>query len=172
MQNMKRQLSRHNKHLLQQYLENKYPDMKQVIKCNCQRSVRDQCPMPGQCNVYNVVYESTVTRADNGHHETYTGVTKDFKQRYSGHKRSMGNRDANQNTLSTYIWNELKDKGNIPYDIRWRVIDRGPTFNPVNYVCRLCTLEKYHILFNPAGASLNQRSEFFSICRHEAHAKL
>ena len=89
----------------------------------------------------------------------------------------MGNRDANQNTLSTYIWTELKDKGNIPYDIRWRVIDRGPTFNPVNYVCRLCTLEKYHILFNPAGASLNQRSEFFSICRHIkpqllAHAKL
>ena len=30
----------------------------------------------------------------------------------------------------------------------------------------LCLKEKFYIIFNPAGASLNQRTELFSVCRH------
>ena len=164
MPNMQRQLSRHNKKLMQEYLEEKYPDIKEVVRCNCQRSRRAECPMPGQCYVMNVVYECTVTRADNGHVETYTGVAKDFKVRYRGHTKSFRDRETNQTTLSSYIW-RLKDEG-VQYTMSWRVIDRGPPFNPLSYVCRLCTVEKYHILFTRQGATLNQRSEFFAVCHH------
>ena len=87
------------------------------------------------------------------------------KVRYRGHKSSLTKRDGNQTTLSTYVWN-LRDQG-VPFDMEWSVIDRAPAFNPTSYVCRLCTLEKYHILFNRQGATLNQRSEFFSKCWHK-----
>ena len=41
-------------------------------------------------------------------------------------------------------------------------------FNPSNGQCRLCNKEKYFIMFRPEGATLNARSEFYSICRHKA----
>ena len=66
----------------------------------------------------------------------------------------------NQTTLGTYVWS-LRDQG-VQFDMNWSVIDRGPAFNPLCYVCRLCTLEKYQILFNRQGATLNQRSEFLA----------
>ena len=50
---------------------------------------------------------------------------------------------------------------------RWDVRDRGPPWNPVTDMCRLCILEKYYIMFEPEGATLNQRSEFFSQCYHK-----
>ena len=149
---------------MQSYLEGKYPDIAEVVRCNCQRSRRDECPMPGQCYIMNVIYECTVTRADNGHVETYTGSSKDFKERFRGHRRTFNVRGENQTTLSNYIW-RLKDEG-VQFNLSWRIIDRGPPFNPLSYVCRLCTLEKYHILFSRQGATLNQRSEFFSKCWH------
>ena len=40
-------------------------------------------------------------------------------------------------------------------------------FTPVTGMCRLCLLEKYHIMYNKWGATLNQRSEFFSHCYHK-----
>ena len=164
MPNMEKQISRHNKKVLQEYLEERYPGIKENIRCNCIRANRPDCPMPGRCYIMNVVYECTVTRTDTGHVETYTGVSKDFKGRYGGHKKSFLDRSANQTALSSYIWS-LKDQG-IQFEVKWRVIDRGPPFNPLSYVCRLCTLEKYHILFSRQGATLNQRSEFFSKCWH------
>ena len=121
--------------------------------------------MPGMCEINNVVYKCTITRLDNGHVETYTGGCKNFKVRYRGHKSSLTKRDGKQTTLSTYVWN-LRDQG-VTFDMKWSVIDRAPAFNPTSYVCRLCTLEKYHILFNRQGATLNQRSEFFSKCWHK-----
>ena len=121
--------------------------------------------MPGMCDIDNVVYKCTVTRADNGQVETYTGGAKNFKVRHRGHKTSLTHRGGKQTTLSSYVWS-LRDQG-VQFDMNWSVIDRGPAFNPLSYVCRLCTLEKYHILFNRQEATLNQRSEFFSKCWHK-----
>ena len=99
--------------------------------------------------------------------ETYTGVTKDsFKKRYGGHKSSFNNRAyEHSTTLSTYIW-KLKDQ-NIPYTVSWDIVGRAAPYNPATNICRLCLLEKYLIMFKPAGASLNQNSEFFTTCRHK-----
>ena len=55
---------------------------------------------------------------------------------------------------------------NKNFDIEWKIIDRGKKFNPTTRKCNLCLKEKYNIIFKPAGASLNKRSELFSACRH------
>ena len=57
------------------------------------------------------------------------------------------------------------------YDVRnftmkWSTIDRGKEFNPSTRKCLLCLKEKFHIIFHPAGSTLNTRSELFSTCRH------
>ena len=68
-------------------------------------------------------------------------------------------------TLSSYI--KSLRASNVPFDINWECEERGAPFNVITGWCRLCTLEKLHILSNPEGASLNQRSEFFSHCFHK-----
>ena len=52
-------------------------------------------------------------------------------------------------------------------DLNWRIIAQCIPFNSITNICRLCLEEKFRILFEPANASLNQRSEFFTTCRHK-----
>ena len=60
------------------------------------------------------------------------------------------------------------DKGQgIGYTLKWEILKKAPPWNPITNICRLCILEKHHILFHPEDSSLNQRSEFFTICRHK-----
>ena len=127
--------------------------------------------MPGKCNAKNVVYRAHVTWQNNTRGETYTGVTKNFKIRYGAHKGSFTHEGQKKSsTLSRFIWDNLKGPNNLhklPYSIKWDYIKRGNLFNPLTGVCRLCNWEKFFILFRPEGASLNQRSEFFSHCKHK-----
>ena len=113
----------------------------------------------------NVVYRCHVTTPD-GNTETYTGCTKDFKERCLTHLRSFENPNHKQTSLSSHVWS-LK-RNNTPYTTRWSHRARGRPFNPSTWVCRLCLLEKYYILFEQDGASLNQRDEFFNHCYHKA----
>ena len=55
--------------------------------------------------------------------------------------------------------------------VKWRTLARLPTYNPSTNSCRLCLCEKFPIMFKPELASLNQRDEFFTHCRHR-EAKL
>ena len=98
--------------------------------------------------------------------QTYTGLTsRTFKQSFYGHSHSFNNRDSTTSTtLSSCIW-ELKDQDR-DFNLSWSVIDRGKYFNPVTRRCNLCVKEKFHNIFQPEGASLNKRSELFSICQH------
>ena len=54
-----------------------------------------------------------------------------------------------------------------PYTITWSIIDRGKAYSPVTNTCRLCLLEKLHILYHPDTATLNNRSEIFTKCPHK-----
>ena len=87
------------------------------------------------------------------------------------HKTSIKNRpkpgakSSNSTELSNHTW-ELKDK-KIDYTISWKIIDRAQPFNPSTKMCRLCLIEKYHLMYNQQGATLNNRSEFYSACRHK-----
>ena len=49
----------------------------------------------------------------------------------------------------------------------WEIVARAAPYNPATGYCDLCTEEKYRIMFEPEGASLNQRSEFFAYCYHQ-----
>ena len=103
---------------------------------------------------------------DDSNSTTYTGLTcNTFKQRFYGHRHSFNNRTSERSsTLSSHIW-RLKDN-NDNYDVKWNIVGRASEFNPVTKKCRLCIKEKYHIIFQPEGAALNERSELYSTCRH------
>ena len=124
--------------------------------------------MPGRCAVPNVVYRATITRLDNNHVETQTDCTNNFKKRYGQYLHSFKNRDANHTCLGKHIWEKLKSVNPpIPYQISWDIVTRAAPFNPSTGYHDLCTEEKYRIMFEPGGASLNQRSEFFAHCWHK-----
>ena len=76
-----------------------------------------------------------------------------FKKRYSSHNSSFRYRKYKlSTTLSSYVW-KLKDE-NVPYRVSWDIAGRAAPFNPASNICRLCLLEKYLIMFRPAGATL------------------
>ena len=158
MPNLKQKISQHNKKVSQ-------PEVIQPSKtCNC-TSVIGDCPLGGNCLTSGVIYRAEVTPQNSGA-ETYTGVTKNtFKQRFYNHRDSFKSKSSDKSTtLSTFIW-KLKDRGE-GYNINWSIVDKGTPFNPTTRTCGLCNKEKYYIIFQPEGASLNLRSELFSTCRH------
>ena len=170
MPNIKKNISRHNNKLLQAEIKQQNPALFPPDHCNCQARYKPDCPIPGKCNANNVIYRAHVTWQNNNIGETYTGVTKNFKTRYGAHKGSFTHEGQNKSTLSRFIWDNLKGPTNLhklPYNIKWDIVKRGSLFNPLTGVCRLCNWEKFFILFRPEGASLNQRSEFFSYCKHK-----
>ena len=158
MPNMKKAITRHNIQVLKSEEEPIQPG------CNCS-GVMGPCPLDGQCLVSGVVYRATV-EDNNNNSSTYTGLTSNtFKKRYYAHRSTFENEDhENPTTLSSHIW-DLKNK-NKNYNIKWSIIDRAKNFNPATKKCRLCLKEKYYIIFQPDVATLNQRSELFSLCRH------
>ena len=98
--------------------------------------------------------------------QTYTGSTaQTMKGRHKGHTYDMKHPNVNGTCLSRYV-HKLK-RMNAPYTIKWDIVKRSTPYNPITNICRVCVQEKHHILFHPEDASLNQRSEFFTICRHK-----
>ena len=166
MPNFKKSISRHNqgiKNEEQREIDQQGGNPVGNPGCNCNVG---PCPLVTQnCQTDQVVYRATVTEEDQTLN-TYTGLTRNtFKQRYNGHRYTFNHRNTpNSTTLSTHLW-KLKDERNN-YDIKWNIVDRAPDFNPTTRKCRLCLKEKYYIIFQPEGATLNNRSELFSTCRH------
>ena len=105
--------------------------------CNC-RGGPPTCPLNGACQTKEVVYKATVTRLDNNHVETYTGLTgATFKTRYNKHMSDFRNQAySDSTTLSKYIW-DLKTH-NTPYNVSWQILSKARVFNPVTKTCQLC----------------------------------
>ena len=59
----------------------------------------------------------------------------------------MYNKRQKQTTLSNHVW-DLKDN-NIPHEIKWKILAKAKTFNPVTNKCRLCLKEMYYICYKP-----------------------
>ena len=113
----------------------------------------------------NVVYRAKVIDSDSNTN-TYTGLTSTtFKKRYYKHRSTFEKKNHEPTTLSNHVW-DLKNKQKS-YNISWRVVERAQDFNPATGKCRLCLKEKFYIIFQPEGATLNQRSELFTACRHK-----
>ena len=160
MPNMKAAISKHNS----QVKRNLETEPEPEPGCNC-RAGEEQCPLDGKCLTEKVVYRATVNE-NSGSVNTYTGLTSQtFKARFYSHTNSFKYRDGdNSTTLSTHTWN-LKDQ-NENFDINWEIIDKAQPFNPSTRKCRLCQQEKFYILFDSEGATLNKRSKLYSTCRH------
>ena len=144
-----------------------------VRTCSCPKAVRDSntCPLEAKCLLENTVYQATVTQVTSGKVETYTGLASTtWKARLAVHKTSMKHKpnpqakSQNGTELSTHTW-ELKDKG-IEYSLKWKLLDTAQAFNPTTKICRLCLTEKYYLMYHTEGATLNNRSEFYTACRH------
>ena len=122
-------------------------------------------------NANDVVYVAKVTRLDNFHQETYTGVhAGNFKGRLFAHNTNINNRHQTGTNLSKYVW-KLKDNQphSIPYEIEWGILGTDKPFNSVTGVCRLCLLEAYFIMFDEASSTLNTKDEYWSICVHKKY---
>ena len=168
MPNMKREISKHNNKILNGI--NGAASVQQTFGCSCQGTPKtpETCPiLPGiGCLIDNVIYRATVTRTDTNQVETYTGSTaQTMKGRYRNHSYDMRHPDVNGTCLSRHV-HTLK-RMNTPYTINWDIVKRAAAYNPITNICRLCVQEKHHILFHPEDSSLNQRSEFFTTCRHK-----
>ena len=159
MPNMKQIISAHNKSILRQDTPQENPG------CNCRRG--RTCPLDGQCQTKGVIYQATVTRDDTNKSETYIGLTENsFKTRFNAHNSSFRNsNNRHATTLSHHIWT-LKDN-NIPHSVSWKIVAKSQAYTPATDKCNLCLLEKYHIIFKPHMATLNNRHELYSACRHK-----
>ena len=105
-------------------------------------------------------------KTDDGAVESYVGLAKNFKKRYSKHKATLAGRNADgQMTLSKYTWRK-RDEGLNP-SVSWNYLETNiPNFNPITGICQLCTREKFQIALNPQVATLNFKTEIFSSCKH------
>ena len=128
--------------------------------CNCRG-----CPVKGACMCKSVVYHATVVRVDNWKVETYIGLTASpFKEGFYEHRQDFNNNKRAWTSLSNYVWRLKSDK--VKHNITWKIIAKSQSFNPATKRCNLCIKEKYCIMFREEGATLNDRSELFSTCRH------
>ena len=165
MPNMAQMLAKHNSKVIAK--SRPAPTTKEG--CNCQD--KPACPLPGKCQTPGVVYQATVTTTDPGNNnamETYTGLTGGpFRKRHYGHADDMKeeNKDKPGTTLSRYI-HKLRREG-TDFTITWDLLEKKQAgYNITSKSCRLCLLEKFHILFTPGAATLNKRRELFTSCRH------
>ena len=157
--NMQDHLSLHNKTLLA-------PKRAESDRCNCQKSNKANCPMPGKCCVSEIVYQADVI-GNNGSKKTYFGLTGDtFKTRYGTHKHSFNNEKAkNATELSKYIW-KLKGE-EVDFNVNWSVKTKAFAFKRGGRHCDLCLSEKTVIALSDPSSTLNTRNEIISKCRHK-----
>ena len=82
--NIKSIINSHNKKVLHQ--NRPYPNEQ---KCNCIKN--EVCPLNGNCQVENIVYEATITCNEQTYGKNiYIGIAETtFKKRYRNHKRSL-----------------------------------------------------------------------------------
>ena len=110
--------------------------------CNCLKSRKQYCPLPGACKQEGVIYQAEISNSD-GDSETYVGLAKDFKRRFYTHMRSINKPSAeNSTTFSTYYLKE-ESMGRSP-KIKWTILEKNiPDYNSVTRKCQLCIREKF-----------------------------
>ena len=112
---------------------------------------------------------ATITTTNPGNNqETYTGLTGGpFRKRHYGHEHDMKeeNQEETGTTLSRHVHNLRRAGTN--FTITWDLLEKHLAgYNITSRSCRLCLLEKFHIMFTPGVATLNRRREIYSSCRH------
>ena len=155
--NMASQVSRKNGRVLKQNVAPPPPS------CNCQRSRKPNCPVPGMCTTENVCYRCEVVRGDNHNCDNYTGQTsRPIKTRIREHLRDARKFNPVQpkgSRLSQHIGNLFLN--NTPHTLNWSILAQIRSFPPVTNFCLLCNVEKTFIIYNPELANINSRNELY-----------
>ena len=87
-------LARHNTKILSSILGTK---KSREPKCNCLKSRKKECPLPGACNQFGVVYQAEVNMKDE-EPEFYIGLARDFEARwYKHHNICVGTEGQREN---------------------------------------------------------------------------
>ena len=159
MSNVKTIISNQNKAVIN---KSSNPPAQTINTCNCRD--KRSCPLDGKCNVRNTIYQAEVTTSQSK--QTYIGLCDtSFKSCYRNHTCSFRNeRYRNSTELSKYVWG-LKDK-KVDYCIKWRIVRHARSYSNVTKKCNLCLWEKYYIICRPDLATLNNRNELVTSCRH------
>lgn len=155
MSNMASFIKGHNAKLLQ--------PSRTADPCNCR--VKAICPLQGDCQTTNVVYQAEVS--SNNEKKTYVGMTANtFKSRHTNHQSTFRHEKyINSTELSKHAW-DLKHQSR-DFEINWVIKECAPSYTNVSKKCKLCVTEKYHILKADKATSLNKKSELISKCRHQ-----
>ena len=158
MSNITSIISCHNKAQINKPLN----QLEKTKNCNCRN--KNSCPLEGDCNVRNIVYQAEVVTPQST--ETYIGICDTtFKERYKNHTCSFRNGQyRNATEISKYVWS-LKDR-KINYEIKWRKVRQARSYSNTNKKCNLCLWEKFFIICKPEMSTLNHRNELTSTCRH------
>ena len=150
------------------------------LTCN-----RRNCPMPNteppnNCRQTEVVYEGKIRLQDeneNGTNDTienymktYKGCTKtELKARIATHRNTFNDPEKRTNTEMAKEIHKLKDE-NKNFLIQWTILEKIPCFKPGDKYCKLCTLEKYYIIFKKSRSDLNKFR--LEKCKHKQTAYL
>ena len=164
--NIKSIINTHNKNVLHQ--NQLFPNER---KCNCIR--KDLCPLNGNCQAENIVYEDSITCSERTYGKNIYIVIAEttFKKRYSSHKRSFNLAVYNNDTeLSKEFW-KIKRRNSVP-EIKWRILRKSSRFHRSSLRCNLCLNEKLEIALFKGNNILNRRTELISKCKHINKHKL
>ena len=125
------------------------------------------CPKspPNNCREKDIVYEGKITINDSNETKTYKGCTSDeLKNRIRVHRNTFRDVNKKNNTEMAKEVHKIKETTEN-FEIEWNVIDRATSFKAGDKFCKLCTLEKYHILLKKKESDLNKFR--LEKCRHK-----
>ena len=156
----------HNAKILRKTGKKKEDDPK---GCNCQKSKKANCPIPGRCKEEALVYKATIVTTDKT--ERYIGSTENsFKSRYYGHAADMREKEKEGGTtLSTYYWKKANE-GNAP-TVSWEILRKCSKYKKGSRNCDVCLTEKLEIL-KTKEKLLNKRTELMYKCPHRRKHRL
>ena len=126
---------------------------------------KEDCPLNGQYQIGEVVYESTLTSDQQNYKDKKCfGIAEEsFKGRLYNHNLSFRNEFYKNDTeLSKELW-QMKMKNYTP-KITWRIIRKCLPYNYNSRKCYLCLNEKLEIAVYELENLLNKKTELISKC--------
>ena len=111
-------------------------------KCNCRKKA--ECPMEGNCQVYNIIYKCDVARPLPK--KVYLGLAeREWKSRFYNHELALKRkRYSNKTTLS--MSRHLQSVSSETHNLKWSILRCIPPYSNISKKCLLHLYEKLEIV--------------------------
>ena len=106
------------------------------------------CPLGGQCNSKNVVYQACISPMEHNNvgKRVYIGISAGiWKQGLYNHRYSFSNPQLRNQIAQCKYFLNLKHQRLTP-EISWKIVRKYSTRNSFNGKCNLCVNEKISII--------------------------